>query len=565
MAIFGYRTSIVLASILSATSVIAAPSQQTIDQAAQQAGQIQRDEQIRQQEQLKKDLSLKPSKPLMGEMPKAPDMPDGGVKRAIKEIVVSGNTLLSKSKIASITDKFENTELGAKEISSLMGELTLAYMKSGYSTARVYIPPQDLKKGTLTLNVVEGRVGSLVLDDGANGKSVNLKTAFPGMVGKALSIYDIEQGLDQINRLSSNSATMEIVPSSKDGESIIKVTNKPQSPYSFQLSMDNTGSKSSGRTQYGLNVSYDNLAGINDLLSVTARHSAPYYNNKMSSSRSMTYSVPYGYTTFSLSLNDSSFKSTMPAESGVINTDGYSKGTSLILDHVVSRGQTHKLSVSTSLNVKQNAFNILGEKVDVSSPDLTVVDADAKGFVNLGGVVINGSLGYSKGLKTLGSTKDEADIDIDHAHAQFSKIRYSLGASYTIPTTQPISLSSQLSGAHSFDALYGAEQFAVTGSSGVRGFYDTALSAARGWNVRNEIRTTMTLHHISVSPYIGYDFGRAFAFRGSANGQTGGGTIGVDLGVGGTKLSFEYSRHMWLPDYMTPEKSILTFRFSSSF
>lgn len=530
------------------------------------ANQIQREQQLDQQQQLKKDLdklnkkSLQPQSQNVNE----PNTKEG-VKRYINDIQISGITLLSQSTVDDITSKYAKKELSIGEIQTLMGELTMAYMGSGYTTTRVYIPAQDLTTGTLKLNVLEGTIEKIQTDANSN---VSVPNLFPYMEGEVLNIYDIEQGLEQLNRLGSNKAKMEIQPSTKDGQSIVIIKNEHTNPFAFEANTDNTGSKTTGRYQHGFSITFDNPTNTNDMLSISSKRSLYSYKDKNSFSRSATYSIPFGYTTVSLNLSRTSFETPLITDSGNILTDGNSASETIIVDRVLSRGQNYKTSASISLSKKRTEFNILGERVAVASPKLTVVDADLKGFVMAHGNMYNWQVGASRGVKMLGANQDDADIDQSSAHAQFVKLKYSLGVSRSFDLDgSSISISSQFSGATSQDKLYSGEQFTLTGQSGVRGFYEETIAGENGWNVRNDLKWTIPniIYGASISPYIGYDFGELKSFNGSQASSVGGEAIGISLNQKHLNTSFEYAKQLWKPSTIEDENGIYSFRMSMLF
>ncbi|WP_142794594.1 POTRA domain-containing protein, partial [Klebsiella pneumoniae] len=82
--------------------------------------------------------------------------------------------------------------------------------------------------------------------DGADS-GINTSLLFPSLTGKPLKITELEQGLDQANRLKSNHVTMDILPGSEPGGSVIRLVNQRGTPAGFSLSADNYGQKSTGR------------------------------------------------------------------------------------------------------------------------------------------------------------------------------------------------------------------------------------------------------------------------------------------------------------------------------
>ncbi len=110
--------------------------------------------------------------------------------------------------------------LGAKGINILMGQLQNPLIGHGYVTSRVLAPQQDLSKEVLRLVVMLGYVRQVLLTDDSD-KYVTLYSAFPAHSGDVLDLRSIEQGLENLQRLPTVQANMEIVPGDKPGESDI--------------------------------------------------------------------------------------------------------------------------------------------------------------------------------------------------------------------------------------------------------------------------------------------------------------------------------------------------------
>ncbi len=96
----------------------------------------------------------------------------------------------------------------------MIKKLTKVYLDKGYVTARFYIPDQDIKNSkTLKFVVVEGKLSDIYYNGSpASPYNYVVWSAFPGLEGHILNMRDIEQGLDQINRLISGHAKSELLP-----------------------------------------------------------------------------------------------------------------------------------------------------------------------------------------------------------------------------------------------------------------------------------------------------------------------------------------------------------------
>ena len=138
----------------------------------------------------------------------------------IQTIAVTGVTLLTKAVRATARD-YEGRCLGLSALNDLLEQLTFLYLAQGYITSRAFLPEQDLADGTLEIVVVEGRLADIVMDAAPGAHQGQIHTAFPGQIGAPVNLRDIEQGLDQLNRLRANNATVELEAGAEPGASVL--------------------------------------------------------------------------------------------------------------------------------------------------------------------------------------------------------------------------------------------------------------------------------------------------------------------------------------------------------
>jgi hemolysin activation/secretion protein len=420
-------------------------------------------------------------------------------------------------------------------------DLTRLYFQKGYITTRVYIEPgQNLSTGVLVLVVIEGKLEDIDLKDNQNGSSIYLKNVFPGLIGRPLNLRDIEQGLDQINRLPSNNATIRIQSGREPGGSILEVLNVAREPYTYSLSINNAGSDSTGEwlTSYGVVI--DNPLGINDSFGFTYRRSLPYSNSKYSSSFILDYSVPYGYWTFSLGASLSEYATEIPLLSGDdAESSGSTLDLSLTLDRVIYRDQISKLSGYIKLTSKKVLSYFEDSLIYVSSYGVAPLGIGLNYNTLLWNGLFNARLSYVRGLNPSTFSvngeiegQDERGIDFD-----FNKYIVSLG--YTKPfdlSGNDIKISTQLNYQDSGgDNLPPSEQTSIGGYYTIRGFHDDSLSGDKGGYLRNEF--TFTPSFISESKgwkprldlVLAYDLGKIWKHNVTDGGTLSGWGYGARL------------------------------------
>ncbi|WP_375646786.1 ShlB/FhaC/HecB family hemolysin secretion/activation protein, partial [Bartonella sp. TT29SHDZB] len=212
----------------------------------------------------------------------------------IKSIEFVDAQLISHTDLHEAISLWEGRCLGIAEINKVLKAVTKLYMKRGYIAVRAYLPEQDLSGGHLKIVVVEGVMEDITLDGHKVGRKSQgeITTAFPNLIGKPTNLRQIEQGLDQINRLFSRQATINLGAGSNSGGSILDVHIEKQKPWLITLSSDNLGAKATGIYQTRLSLSFDDLLGINDQWSFSYQRSmdgSPYhFSHKRPNSDTLT-------------------------------------------------------------------------------------------------------------------------------------------------------------------------------------------------------------------------------------------------------------------------------------
>jgi hemolysin activation/secretion protein len=552
------------------STAYAQPSQSS---AAQQLQRIQQEQQLRQQKQYEEDLkSSRPPAELSVPIDTPTPSEAGGPCLEVNDIQLLGVSSLKVKEFQPVLDSYLGRCLNVGDIERLMAETTAVYILKGYITARVYLAEQDLKGGVLILRVVEGELEKVDITD-AGSDSISLFNVFPGKIGEPLNLRDIEQAVDQLNRLQSNNVTTSISPGDIAGSSILVLDNHRSKPWRVNLSYDNHGAESTGQEQGTTNVGVDNPLGFNDFLSLTHNRTFPYDSNKRGSKlSSLTYVVPFGYSTLAVNASRSDYTSPLNLANGsTLESSGNSENISFRLDRTVFRDRDSRWNLVATVTNKDTENYLGGALLSVSSRTLTVVDIDsAYSFPLLGGVTTL-NLGFARGVDWFGALEDPGGLPGFAPQAQFSKWKY--GASYSTYlqiNDQPISLTSRLIGQYADDVLYGSEALLVGGIYTVRGFSQNSLSGERGFYWRNDISIPFNIspfngYGVSLRPYLGVDYGRVSNnSKNVPDGSLAGMAIGVSLFVGGVNMDLFSSKAVEKSSGMSDEGYQSYFRISVS-
>lgn len=540
----------------------AAQAQTAADAAARQADILQRQNQQRIERDIDAAKPRERAAPGIDTstlIPKTDASAAGKKCHAISHIAFDGAPNLSASVRDALVRKFSGQCLGVAEIEDILGAVTKDYIVRGFITTRAYLGPQDLGRGRLTITVLEGLLESIELDEGAK-RSINPRNVFPA-AGGLLNLRDIEQGLDQVNKLSSNSAQLDIQPGAKAGASRVVIRNTPGRPFHAGLSADNQGSEATGRNQVGVTLSADRLLGWNELLLYTFRRAQPHdMARKGAESHSLTAIAPLGYSTLSYSGSRSRFVNMIAVPSGdELQLRGASQSHAFKFERLVYRDQSTRESLSATLTVKDSTNYLAGNLLGVSSRKLSVLDLVSSTSTALGGGALSLDAGYARGLRVGGALADVAELPDDAPHAQFGK--FTLGLNYHLPFEiggVNAGWSAQVTGQYAQHTLYGSEQLLIGGLYSVRGFVDNTLSGDHGWYARNELslRPLLTLGRqaVPLRLYGAFDVGRVKSRAADMpEGLLSGLAAGVTVSWKGCTLDVSATRALRLPAAMQRE------------
>lgn len=499
-------------------------------------------------------------------------VPDLGVPcRDIREIHINGATLLPDDVRQGVIRDNAGRCLAAKDLEAILATLTKSYIDRGYITTRAYLSAQDLRTGVLEITVVEGTIERFDLQQSGRQADISVRGAFPARPGDLLNLRDLEQGIDQLNGLASNSATLDVKPGTQPGQSVVVVRNQSTLPVNLFATYDNLGTPSTGRESASATVSFDSLLGLNELIAITRRQSVPHDSEHNSDATALHVAVPYGYNNFSFDASESNYVNTLQLPSGKsLASEGTTSTQSLAADRVVFRDQASRFSLVSRLTTQDTRNFLGGEFLTVSSRKLTTLELGASTFTQAAGGIVNGRFVYVRGLRLLGALEDPVYLLSDLPHAQFGKFALDLGFNRRFEAgRQPVLWSSQYSGQYATDTLYGSQQILIGGASTVRGFLVNTLSGDNGYFWRNDVslpwQTTLGNQPLAGRAYVGYDFGNVTnRAPGVPSGSISGATLGVAFVWRGLSMDLFASRATHRTSSMTSEGTLYSVRLSYS-
>ncbi|CCG86125.1 Hemolysin activator protein precursor [Erwinia piriflorinigrans CFBP 5888] len=422
----------------------------------------------------------------------------------ISQVILSGTDALPHwLPLQHISQQAMGKCLGGKGINLLMSTLQNRLVDHGYITSRVLAPSQDLNGGELKLMVVAGKTRQVKLTPDS-GHNVTLYSAFPAHKGQPLDLRDIEQGLENLQRLPTVQANMEIVPGEQPGESDIALHWQQARIWRVAASLDDSGTRSTGRYQGGLTLSLDNPLSLSDLFYLSGSGSLQGKKGKSSDNLTAHYSLPFGYWLIGLTASSYDYRQTVAALNGDYRYSGKSSNLDFQVSRILHRSGSQKTTLTYDVLARGSRNYIEDTEVEVQRRRTVAWRIGMQHRHYISQAMLDAGVSYQRGTRWFGALPAPEE-NMGDATA-LSKI-VQLTAKVDIPFTlvqQKFHYNVQYQRQLSHTPLTSQEQFAIGNRWTVRGFDgERTLNADRGWRVRNDIAwLTRCRHRSFISGWI---------------------------------------------------------------
>ena len=444
-------------------------------------------------------------------------------------------------------DHYKGECIGKTGLDILTKGLQQTVLSRGYVTTRVLLPEQDLSTGTLKVALVPGVVRHLrFADPDTRG---TWKSAFPSRDGDLLNLRDLEQGLEQMKRVPSQDVDMKIEPTEAPGESDVVITVKRSKPWSFVASVDNSGTKATGKWQGNVSVGLDNPLGLNDVLALGANQDLSFGNKALGSHGfNGSYSIPFGYWTATLSGNTNTYYQAIAGVNQTFVSSGNSQTAALRLARVLSRNQTDVAGAYVQLSKRFGESFIDGTDIPTQARNNTFLEMGLTDRHYFGAAQFDGTLAWRHGMGGLGATPDP-DLTGPTYRYDMAVLDANLSVPFAV-ASQTFRYVSTVHGQFTNDTLFYIDDLTIGSRYTVRGFDgETMLAAEKGFYWRNELQ--WPIGQTGQSLYAGIDYGHVFGPNTStlAGAQLAGAVIGIRGGVPAKYVGISYDLFAGTPIY----------------
>ncbi|WP_339711401.1 ShlB/FhaC/HecB family hemolysin secretion/activation protein [uncultured Sphingosinicella sp.] len=393
----------------------------------------------------------------------APTPIAGGASVQVQSLRVTGQTQFSESELVSASGFSPGAALTFSQLRELAARIMEHYHARGYILAQAYLPEQDVQDGAVTITVMEGRYGKVVLNN-----SARLADRVPARLLDGLAAEDLvanaalERRLLLLSDIPGVRVKATLAPGEALGTSDLLVDVAPGPKLSGNLEADNAGNRYTGTYRFGGTLNVNNPAGIGDLLSLRLLAS----DGGLAYGR-VSYQAPVGAVTLGAAY--AHLRYSLGREFNALDGSGTADIFSGYASYPLIRSRRANLYALAGVDYK-----MLRDRID-----LFATDSDKRitaGTLGLSGDVrdsIGGSNVFSVGW-TMGHLKirSPAERFADAANARsaggFNKLQASFARAQQV--AGPFSLYGAVRGQYAFDNLDSSEKMGLGGAYGVRAY-----------------------------------------------------------------------------------------------
>lgn len=421
-----------------------------------------------------------PGKPVQAPQPKASEQEQAkpGPTVRVKAFRIEGATLIPLAELESQIQSAVGQELNVVQLRAVSNSLVAYYAQKGF-LAQAVIPPQDVSQGVVLIKIIEGKRGSLEINNqGQRVKSDRVQGFIDHRLAKgdSMSLVALGEAVTLLNEQPGVEVKVTMKPGLAAGETAL-VANAVDKPLpSYFLGLSNNGSRGTGEMQAIGSATLNNPLGLFDAATLMAVAS------EGSTFGLMNYSLAVGSSGLRLGASLSALRYEVTQES-LQATDAHGTAHTLGLHAIypIYRLAHFSLNVAVNWDTKQlHDYTAAGEsgdrRVDTATLGLDGTLLDGFG----GGGVTSFALAYVSGRShESNATAIAADEASRQSLGNFSKLKFKLERKQALPASWE--LSANLRGQFAFNNLESSERFSLGGADGVRAYPSGEAGADEGW------------------------------------------------------------------------------------
>ena len=401
------------------------------------------------------------------------------------------------------------------DILDVADKIEAAYRAHGYLLVRAYVPPQRVRDGVFTINIVEGYLSSVTVQGGDRSTKNLVRYYLRGATrARPLALEPMERGLLLANDIPGVSAAGVLRPSPDTAGASDLVVDISQPPISGGLAVDNRGSHFSGIWTVSADMELNSLLGRDQLMAsvVTSPDSMRQIEGSLRYRRAIGFDGLIGTVVGTYTRGQ---PGSLLSAAGV-RTNSWAAGGRLSYPLIRSRAETLQLDGGFTA---QDATVAVAGHTQQSHDRWRVLDLG--GTYQRGGLFGSGAwtttFDVAQGLPILGaSDTGNPTTHLSRVGADIDFTKLTGATRLLLPLGGNFSTAFSVQGQFAFGRLITGEQIAFGGSQIGRGYDPGAITGDHGVGasaeLRYDFRFSDSFLHV-LEPYAYVDGAQTWYFK----------------------------------------------------
>lgn len=423
---------------------------------------------------------------------------------------IDGNSILPAEKAQELVLPYVGRKKVYGDVQKALEALEGEFRRLGYGTVQVYVPEQELTTGVVRLQVSEAVIGKVTIVGNKHFDNDNIRNSLPNLrEGTAPNMRQLSENVQLTNENPAKQVEVTLGTSEQEGKVDARVDVKEEDPQRFYVTLDNTGTKASGKHRLGVSYQNANVGNSDQVVTLAYTTAVDAPSGVKVDIFSVGYRLPLYSIGDSIDFIYGNSSTNTPASVLAVNSplalNGKGEIIGLRYNHIFPRkGEyTSKLVLGFDYKYMNSRCTTNGVPTPIDPPGVTgsctpytlrPISATYSGVWLQPGQAVDYNLGFVHHLFPMGSSyAGPAGIDrysfVTGRQTTDTFTAWRAGGSYSLALSGDWLVRAAFNGQYANNPLPAGEQLGLTGSTTVRGFLERAVSADRGYVANLEVYT----------------------------------------------------------------------------
>ena len=404
----------------------------------------------------------------------------------LKRLEFGSTRVLPESLLAELRGKYEGRKVSIADIKAIAAAVNKYYREHGYLTSRAYLPEQDVSRGTLRVELMEGTIGQVDAKGLTTTKPEYVRRAAGLKPGEVFRTDTLEAQLAEFNTFTDLKSRLNISPGKLDGTSDLELVMQERKRFGATLLADNGGQHSTGYYRGGVFATARGLASTAYTRDVLT---AGYVGSRGANTFSGAYSITENVlkTTWGVSL-DHSQTDCITDELRELDVEGKFTACTLSVKRSLYTNARNILSNGLALAFKDNESEVSGYRMNSYRTNTLAYTLDYLALFEHG--YVYHALTATRGWQLAGENRD------------FWRANYRLEGNYAFNRYLGVNarFGAQISNRRE---LQSSEQFQLGGVNTIRGYEEGMVNGERGYALQLELRCNLKSLWTTAPSWLG--------------------------------------------------------------